>query len=86
MVYFVRIEVYEGISVNNTSATEDCEISHYWCFLNFSFRFKPNVFNRCHDLLMISMNLSYIAILYIKGSGYCCIISLIIKTETIKLL
>ena len=40
MVYFVRIiEVYEEIGVNNTSATEDCEISHYWCFLNFSFRF-----------------------------------------------
>ena len=38
MVYFVRIiEVYEEIGVNNTSATE--EISHYWCFLNFSFRF-----------------------------------------------
>ena len=28
----------------------------------------PNVCNRCHDLLMMSMNLSHIAILNIKGS------------------
>ena len=40
--------------------------------------FVPNVCNRCHDLLM-SMNLSDIAILNIKGSNYCCIISIISK-------
>ena len=40
--------------------------------------FVTNVCNRCHDLLM-SMNLSDIAILNIKGSNYCCIISIISK-------
>ena len=35
---------------------------------------------------MMSMNLSNIAILNIKGSDYCCIISLISKSEAIKLL
>ena len=35
---------------------------------------------------MKSINLSNIAILTIKGSDYRCIISLISKTETIKLL
>ena len=35
---------------------------------------------------MISINLSDIAILNIKASDYCCVISLISKTETIKLL
>ena len=35
---------------------------HYWYFLNFSFKFQPNVCNRCHDLLMRSMNLSDMAI------------------------
>ena len=49
-------------------------------------KFQPNVCNRCHDLLMISINLSDIAILNIKASDYCCVISLISKTETIKLL
>ena len=53
---------------------------------NYSFTFQPNVCNRCHDLLMISMNLSNIAILNIKGSECCCIISLISKNESIKLM
>ena len=34
----------------------------------------------------MSINLSNIAILYIKGSDYRCIISLISKNEAIKLL
>ena len=40
----------------------------------------------CHNLLMMSMNLSDIVILNIKGSEYCCIISGISKTKTIKLM
>ena len=35
---------------------------------------------------MMSISLSNIAILNIKGSDYCCIISLISKNEAIKLL
>ena len=59
---------------------------HYWYFLNYSFKFQPIVCNRCHDLLMMSIILSDIAILNIKGSDYCCIISLIIKSEAINLM
>ena len=44
---------------------------------NYSFMFQPNVSNRCHDLLMMFMNLSDIAILNTKGFDYRCIISLI---------
>ena len=47
---------------------------------------QPNVCNRCHDLLIMSMNLSNIAILNIKGSDYCCIISGISKNEAINLM
>ena len=39
-------------------------------------KFQQNVCSRCHDLLMISMNLSDSAILNIKGSDYRCIVSL----------
>ena len=40
----------------------------------------------CHDLLMMSMNLSDIAILNVKGFYYCCIIRLISKNEAINLM
>ena len=62
------------------------DVCHYWYFLNFSFRFQPNVCNRCHILLLMSMNLSDIAILNIKRSDYHCIISLISNIKAINLM
>ena len=54
-------------------------------FLNKGFKFQPNVCNRCNDLLMMSLNLSDIAILNIKSTDYRCIISGISKSEAINL-
>ena len=56
MLYFNRIDASEGIDVNKTSASKECNICQYWYFLNKGFKFQPNVCNRCHDLLMMSMN------------------------------
>ena len=38
--YFDRISISEGIDVNKTSASKECDICHYWCFLNESFKFQ----------------------------------------------
>ena len=66
MIYYDRIDVSKGIDVNRTSASKKCAVCHYWHFLNYSFRFQPNVCNRCHDLLTMSVNLGNIAILNIN--------------------
>ena len=73
MLYFDKIDVSEGIDVNKTSASKECDICHYWYFFNYSFKFQPNICNGCHDLLMMSMDLSDI-------------ISLISKNEAINLM
>ena len=73
------------LDFNKTSASKECDICHYWYFLNYIFKFQPNVCNRCHDLLM-PMNLGNIATLNIKGSDYRYIISLIRKNEAINLM
>ena len=86
MLHFGRTDDSEGIAVNKTSASKYCHVCHYQYFLNFSFKFKPNVCNRCHDLLMLSTNLSDITILNIKGSHYRCVISFISKNEAIDLM
>ena len=86
MLYFDRIVVFEAIDVNKASASKEWEICHYWYFLSYSFKFQPNVCNRCHDLLVTSMKPSDIAILNIKGSDYPCIISLISKNVAINLM
>ena len=72
MLYYDRIDFSEGINVNKTSASKECDICQYWYFLlNYSFKFQPNICNRCQDLLKTSLNFSDIAILNIKASDYC---------------
>ena len=71
MIYYDRIDIPEGIDVNKTSESKECDIWHYWYFLNKGFKFQTYVSNKCHDSLMISMNLSDIAILNIESSDYC---------------
>ena len=65
---------------------KECDICHYWCFLNKSFQFQSYVCNKCYDLLMMSMNLRDVAILNIKNADYHCIITGIIKSEAVKLM
>ena len=86
MLYYDRMDVSEGIDVNKTMALKECDVCHYWFFLNYNFNFQPNVCNRFHDLLMMSVHLTDIAISNIKGSDYRCIISLISKNESMNLL
>ena len=50
------------------------------------FKFQPNVCNKCHDLLVISMNLSDMAISNIENSDYHCAVNGISKNEAINLM
>ena len=63
MLYFDRIDVSDGNDFNKTSDSKECDICHYCYFLDKGFKFQPNVCNRCHDLLMMSINHSDIATL-----------------------
>ena len=85
MLYYDIIDVSEQIDVNKTSVWKECNICHYWCFLIYSFKFQPTVCNRCHNLSMMSINLSDIAVLNIQASDYHSVISLISKSKAINL-
>ena len=86
MIYYDRIDVFKGIDANKTRESKECNICHYWYFLNKGFKFQPNVWNGCRDLVKMSMNLGDIAILNIKGSDYCCIINRISNNQAINLI
>ena len=86
MLYFDRIDVSEEIDVNKTSASKEFDICHYSYFLNKVFKFQPYVCKKSHDLFMMSMKLSDIAILKIKNADYSYIITGMSKSEAIKLL
>ena len=86
MLYYDRIDFSEGIDVNKTRASKECDICYYRFFLSYSFKLQTNVCNRYHDLLMMSVNLSDFAILNVNGPDYCCFISLISENEATNLI
>ena len=57
-------------------------VCHYW-FFNHRFKFQDSVCYGCHDLTMLCLNISDIAIITVKGVDYRCIIHDISKSEAI---
>ena len=86
MLYHDRIDVLEGIDINKTSTSKECDIYHYQYFLDKGLQFQPNVYNGCHDVLMMSINFKGIAILNICVVDYRCIINGIDKSKAVSLL
>ena len=75
MLYYDKIDISEEIDINKTSASKECGICYYSYFLSKGFKFQTYVCNRCHDSLMMSMNLINIALSKIKNADYRCIIT-----------
>ena len=65
MLHYDRTGVSEGIDINKASATKECHICCCWYFLDKEFKFQPDVYNGCHDVLMMSIGLNHIVILNI---------------------
>ena len=65
--------------------SKECMICHYW-FFKHGFRFQDSVCNGCHDLTMLSDNVSDIAVITIKSLDYRCIIHSSSKSKAINLL
>ena len=70
MLEYERIVISEGIDVNKTNLSKECDICHYWYFKDISFKYEPYLCNGCHDLMQKAMGFNNIAIVYIKGSAY----------------
>ena len=84
MLRYQKIDVLEGIDVNKTNASKECELCHYWCFKDIGFKFEEHVCNKCHDLLTIAYSLKNIAMLNARGTTFRCILMGISKNEGLK--
>ena len=85
MLYYDRIDISEGIDPTKSNKSRECMIHHYW-FLNHVFKFQGYVCNSCHDLTMLSVNISDIVIMTVKNVDYRCITRNISKSEATNLL
>ena len=70
MLGYDKIDISEGTDLNKTSASKECDIGHYWYFLDKNFNYEPNLCNGCHDLMQKAMNFNDVAIVSIKGIDY----------------
>ena len=65
---YQKIDTSEGIELDKTSASKECEVCQYWFFKDIVFKFQEHVCNKCHDLLTMAYSLKDIAILNAKGN------------------
>ena len=65
-----RIDISEGIDINQTNASKECDICHCWYFLDKNFKYKSYLYNCCHDLMQKAMNFNDVAIVSIKENDY----------------
>ena len=86
MLYYDRIDVSEEIDINKTSELKKFNISHNWYFLHTELKIQVDVWNRCHDVLMMSMNLSVFPVLNINCVDYSSVINRTTKGEAVNLL
>ena len=57
------------------------DICHCWYFLDEGFKFQPDVCHGCYDCLMMSINLSDIAIVIIHGAGILVLLAELVKVK-----
>ena len=85
MLYYDRIDVSEAIDLAKSNNSKENMICRY-LFFNRGIKFQDYVCNVCHDLSMLCLNISNIAIITVKNVDYFCIMYNISKSEAINLL
>ena len=70
MLEYDRIDIWEGIEVNKTIASKECNICHHWYFKDIGFKYERYLCNGCHDLMKKAMSFNDVAIVYVKGNAY----------------
>ena len=78
MLQYQKVDISEGIYVNKTSASKECELCHYWFFKDIGFKFEERVCNRCHDILTTAYSLKNV------GATFRCLLMVISKNEDLK--
>ena len=91
MLEYERIDISEGIDVNKSNKSKECNICHYWCYLDKSFNYEPYLCYVCHDLMQKAMNFNDVivaidAIVSVKGSDYRIHFWYMTKNDAINLL
>ena len=84
MLQYEKTDVSEGIDINKTCLSKECELCHYWFFKDVGLKFEEHVCNERHHLLIMVYSLKSIAILSSKGATFRCLLMGICRNEALK--
>ena len=70
MLEYNRIDISEGLVVNKTNLSKECDICHYYYLKDIGFKYEPYPCNGCHDLMQKAMSLNNVAIVNVKVNAY----------------
>ena len=85
MLHCNKIDKSKGTDSTKSNKIRECMICHH-LFFNHEFKFQDYVCNGCHDLTILSVNISEIVIITVQNVDYCYVIHNISKSEVINLL
>ena len=63
MLEYDRVYISEGINVNKTSLSKECDIWYYWYFKDVGFKYENYLCNDCHDIMQKAMSFNNVAML-----------------------
>ena len=86
MLEYERIDISEEIDLNNSNKSKECDICHYWYFLDKNFKYEPYLCNGFHNLMQKAGSFNGVAIVSIKGSDYRIHFWYMCKSDAINLL
>ena len=69
MLEYEIIDISEGIDVNKTNFSKECDIFQYCYFKDIGFKYEKYLCNGCHDVMQKAMSFNNVAIIYVKGSA-----------------
>ena len=70
MLEYNRIDISEGLVVNKTNLSKECDICLYYYLKDIGFKYEPYPCNGCHDLMQKAMSFNNVAIVNVKVNAY----------------
>ena len=86
MIQYEKIHVLQGIDVNKSNNSKECNICHYWYFIHKNFKYDSCLCNGCSDMMMKAVSFKDVAIIYIKGNAARINFYFMSKNDAINLL
>ena len=61
-----RIDISEGLDVNKTNLSKECDICHYWYFKDIGFNYEPYLCNGYHNLMQKVISFKMLLLFMLK--------------------